>query len=203
MEKEEVNPENELSNIGETALIKKITKSFKLSNKSSVLGIGDDAAILNFDHKEIIVSKDILIEGVHFDLSYMPLKHLGYKSIVVNVSDILSMNAKPSQVLVSIAASNRFKIDAMEAVYDGINTACSEYNLDLVGGDTTSSNKGLIISVTCIGSVDKKKAVKRSGASDGDVIAVSGDLGGSYMGLQVLEREKSVFEDNPNSQPNL
>lgn len=203
MEKEEANIENELSNIGETALIKKITKSFKLSNKSSVLGIGDDAAILNFDHKEIIVSKDILIEGVHFDLSYMPLKHLGYKSIVVNVSDILSMNAKPSQVLVSIAASNRFKIDAMEAVYDGINTACSEYNLDLVGGDTTSSNKGLIISVTCIGSVDKKKAVKRSGASDGDVIAVSGDLGGSYMGLQILEREKSVFEVNPNSQPNL
>ena len=130
MEKEEENLENELSNIGETALIKKITKSFKLSNKSSVLGIGDDAAILNFDHKEMIVSKDILIEGIHFDLSYMPLKHLGYKSIVVNVSDILSMNAKPSQVLVSIAASNRFKIVAMEAVYDGIYAACSEYNLD-------------------------------------------------------------------------
>ena len=135
---------DELSSIKESALIKKITKSFKLSNKSSVLGIGDDAAILNFDHKEIIVSKDILIEGIHFDLSYMPLKHLGYKSIVVNVSDILSMNANPSQVLVSIAASNRFKVDAMEAIYDGINAACSEYNLDLVGGDTTSSNKGLI-----------------------------------------------------------
>jgi len=203
MGKEEANLENELSNIGETALIKKITKSFKLSNKSSILGIGDDAALINFDQKEIVVSKDILVEGVHFDLSYMPLKHLGYKSIVVNVSDILSMNANPSQVLVSIAASNRFKVDAMEAIYDGINAACSEYNLDLVGGDTTSSNKGLIISVTCIGSVDKKKAVKRSGASDGDVIVISGNLGGSYMGLQILEREKSVFEVNPNSQPNL
>jgi len=203
MEKEEANIENELSNIGETALIKKITKSFKLSNKSSILGIGDDAALINFDQKEIVVSKDILVEGVHFDLSYMPLKHLGYKSIVVNVSDILSMNASPSQILVSVAASNRLKLDAIEAIYDGINAACSEYNLDLVGGDTTSSNKGLIISVTCIGNIDKKKVVKRSGAKDGDIVIVSGDLGGSYMGLQVLEREKSVFEVNPNSQPNL
>ena len=203
MEKEEANIENELSNIGETALIKKITKSFKLSNKSSILGIGDDAALINFDQKEIVVSKDILVEGVHFDLSYMPLKHLGYKSIVVNVSDILSMNASPSQILVSLAASNRFKLDAIEAIYDGINAACSEYNLDLVGGDTTSSNKGLIISVTCIGNIDKKKVVKRSGAKDGDIVIVSGDLGGSYMGLQVLEREKSVFEVDPNSQPNL
>tara|TARA_B100002049_G_scaffold118484_1_gene87542 strand:+ start:3517 stop:4566 length:1050 start_codon:yes stop_codon:yes gene_type:complete len=203
MEKEEANIENELSNIGETALIKKITKSFKLSNKSSILGIGDDAALINFDQKEIVVSKDILVEGVHFDLSYMPLKHLGYKSIVVNVSDILSMNASPSQILVSVAASNRFKLDAIEAIYDGINAACSEYNLDLVGGDTTSSNKGLIISVTCIGNIDKKKVVKRSGAKDGDIVIVSGDLGGSYMGLQVLEREKSVFEVNSNSQPNL
>ena len=203
MEKEEANIENELSNIGETALIKKITKSFKLSNKSSILGIGDDAALINFDQKEIVVSKDILVEGVHFDLSYMPLKHLGYKSIVVNVSDILSMNASPSQILVSVAASNRFKLDAIEAIYDGINAACSEYNLDLVGGDTTSSNKGLIISVTCIGNIDKKKVVKRSGAKDGDIVIVSGDLGGSYMGLQVLEREKAVFEVDPNSQPNL
>ena len=203
MEKEEANIENELSNIGETALIKKITKSFKLSNKSSILGIGDDAALINFDQKEIVISKDILVEGVHFDLSYMPLKHLGYKSIVVNVSDILSMNASPSQILVSVAASNRFKLDAIEAIYDGINAACSEYNLDLVGGDTTSSNKGLIISVTCIGNIDKKKVVKRSGAKDGDIVIVSGDLGGSYMGLQVLEREKSVFEVNSNSQPNL
>ena len=195
--------EKNLSDIGETDLIKKITKSFKISNKSSSLGIGDDAAILNFNQKEIVVSKDILVEGVHFDLAYMPLKHLGYKSIIVNVSDILSMNAVPSQILVSIAASNRFKLDAMQAIYDGINAACSDYNLDLVGGDTTSSNKGLIISVTCIGSIDKKKIVKRSGAKDGDILVVSGDLGGSYMGLQVLEREKSVFEVNPNSQPDL
>ena len=203
MEKEEAKIENELSNIGETALIKKITKSFKLSNKSSILGIGDDAALINFDQKEIVISKDILVEGVHFDLSYMPLKHLGYKSIVVNVSDILAMNASPSQILVSVAASNRFKLDAIEEIYDGINAACSEYNLDLVGGDTTSSNKGLIISVTCIGNIDKKKVVKRSGAKDGDILVVSGDLGGSYMGLQVLEREKAVFEVDPNSQPNL
>ena len=195
--------EKNLSDIGETDLIKKITKSFKISNKSSSLGIGDDAAILSFNQKEIVVSKDILVEGVHFDLAYMPLKHLGYKSIIVNVSDILSMNAVPSQILVSIAASNRFKLDAMQAIYDGINAACSDYNLDLVGGDTTSSNKGLIISVTCIGSIDKKKIVKRSGAKDGDILVVSGDLGGSYMGLQVLEREKSVFEVNPNSQPDL
>tara|TARA_B100001250_G_scaffold219570_1_gene188408 strand:+ start:4916 stop:5950 length:1035 start_codon:yes stop_codon:yes gene_type:complete len=195
--------EENLSNIGETDLINKITKSFKLSNKSSILGIGDDAAILNFNQKEIVVSKDMLVEGVHFDLSYMPLKHLGYKSIIVNVSDILSMNASPSQILVSIAASNRFKLNAIEAIYDGINAACSEYNLDLVGGDTTSSNKGLIISVTCIGSIENKKVVKRSGAKDGDIVVVSGDLGGSYMGLQILEREKSVFEVNPNSQPDL
>ena len=195
--------EENLSNIGETDLINKITKSFKLSNKSSTLGIGGDAAILNFNQKEIVVSKDMLVEGVHFDLSYMPLKHLGYKSIIVNVSDILSMNASPSQILVSIAASNRFKLNAIEAIYDGINAACSEYNLDLVGGDTTSSNKGLIISVTCIGSIENKKVVKRSGAKDGDIVVVSGDLGGSYMGLQILEREKSVFEVNPNSQPDL
>ena len=195
--------EENLSNIGEADLIKKITKSFKISNKSTVLGIGDDAAILNFNQKEIVVSQDMLVEGVHFDLSYMPLKHLGYKSVIVNVSDILSMNASPSQILVSIAASNRFKLDAIEAIYDGINAACSEYNLDLVGGDTTSSNKGLIISVTCIGSIENKKSVKRSGAKDGDIVVVSGDLGGSYMGLQVLEREKSVFEVNPNSQPDL
>ena len=203
MEKEEANNGNDLSNIKETVLIKKLTKSFKVSNKSSTLGIGDDAAVLNFDNQEVVISKDMLVEGVHFDLSYMPLKHLGYKSIVVNVSDILAMNASPSQVLVSIAASNRFKLDAIEAIYDGIRAACSEYNLDLVGGDTTSSNKGLIISVTCLGSINKKKFVKRSGAKDGDILVVSGDLGGSYMGLQVLEREKSVFEVNPNSQPDL
>tara|TARA_B100002052_G_scaffold285711_1_gene298816 strand:- start:99 stop:1133 length:1035 start_codon:yes stop_codon:yes gene_type:complete len=195
--------EEDLSNISETDLIKKITNSFKISNKSTALGIGDDAAILNFNQEEVVVSKDILVEGVHFDLSYMPLKHLGYKSIIVNVSDILSMNASPSQILVSIAVSNRFKLDAIQEIYDGINAACSKYNLDLVGGDTTSSNKGLIISVTCIGSIDKKKIVKRAGAKDGDIVFVSGDLGGSYMGLQVLEREKSVFEVNPNSQPDL
>ena len=157
MEKEEANNENDLSNIKETVLIKKLTKSFKVSNKSSTLGIGDDAAVLNFDNQEVVISKDMLVEGVHFDLSYMPLKHLGYKSIVVNVSDILAMNASPTQVLVSIAASNRFKLDAIEEIYGGIRAACSEYNLDLVGGDTTSSNKGLIISVTCLGSINKKK----------------------------------------------
>ena len=195
--------ENDLSNISEVELIKRITKSFKNNNKSTIIDIGDDAALLKFDKTNVTISQDILVEGVHFDLSYMPLKHLGYKSVIVNISDIISMNVKPSHILVSIAVSNRFKLDAIQEIYDGINAACSKYNLDLVGGDTTSSNKGLIISVTCIGSIDKKKIVKRAGAKDGDIVFVSGDLGGSYMGLQVLEREKSVFEVNPNSQPDL
>ena len=195
--------ENDLKNISEEALIRKITKSFKKKNDSTIIDIGDDAAVLKFDESNIAMSQDILVEGVHFDLSYVPLKHLGYKSVVVNISDILSMNMKPSHVLVSIAVSNRFKIEAIEELYAGINLACSNYNIDLIGGDTTSSNKGLMISVTCIGNTNKKNITKRSGVNEDDLLVVSGDLGAAYMGLQVLEREKKVFEVNPKSQPDL
>ena len=195
--------ENDLKNISEEALFRKITKSFKKKNDSTIIDIGDDAAVLKFDESNIAMSQDILVEGVHFDLSYVPLKHLGYKSIVVNISDILSMNMKPSHVLVSIAVSNRFKIEAIEELYAGINLACSNYNIDLIGGDTTSSNKGLMISVTCIGNTNKKNITKRSGVNEDDLLVVSGDLGAAYMGLQVLEREKKVFEVNPKSQPDL
>ena len=195
--------ENDLSNISEVELIKRITKSFKNSNKSTIIDIGDDAALLKFDKTNVTISQDILVEGVHFDLSYVPLKHLGYKSVVVNISDIISMNVKPSHILVSIAVSNRFKINALEELYEGIKLACSNYNIDLIGGDTTSSNKGLMISVTCIGNTKSRNIIERNGARVDDILVVSGDLGAAYMGLQVLEREKNVFEVNPNSQPDL
>ena len=195
--------ENDLSKISEGELIKKITKSFNNSNKSTIIGVGDDAALLKFDKTNVTISQDILVEGVHFDLSYMPLKHLGYKSVIVNISDVISMNVKPSHILVSIAVSNRFKINALEELYEGINLACKNYNIDLIGGDTSSSNKGLMISVTCIGNTTTRKIIKRGGAKVDDLLVVSGDLGAAYMGLQVLEREKNVFEVNPNSQPDL
>ena len=195
--------ENDLSKISEVELIKKITKSFRNTNKSTIIDIGDDAALLKFDKTNVTISQDILVEGVHFDLSYMPLKHLGYKSVIVNISDIISMNVKPSHILVSIAVSNRFKINALEELYEGINLACKNYNIDLIGGDTTSSNKGLMISVTCIGNTTTRKIIERGGAKVDDLLVVSGDLGAAYMGLQVLEREKNVFEVNPNSQPDL
>ena len=195
--------ENDLSKISEGELIKKITKSFNNSNKSTIIGVGDDAALLKFDKTNVTISQDILVEGVHFDLSYMPLKHLGYKSVIVNISDVISMNVKPSHILVSIAVSNRFKINALEELYEGINLACKNYNIDLIGGDTSSSNKGLMISVTCIGNTTTGKIIKRGGAKVDDLLVVSGDLGAAYMGLQVLEREKNVFEVNPNSQPDL
>ena len=195
--------ENELSKISEVELIKKITKSFKNTNKSTIIDIGDDAALLKFDKTNVTISQDILVEGVHFDLSYMPLKHLGYKSVIVNISDIISMNVKPSHILVSIAVSNRFKINALEELYEGINLACKNYNIDLIGGDTTSSNKGLMISVTCIGNTTTRKIIERGGAKVDDLLVVSGDLGAAYMGLQVLERGRMFFEVNPNSQPDL
>ena len=195
--------ENDLSKISEVELIKKITRSFKNTNKSTIIDIGDDAALLKFDKTNVTISQDILVEGVHFDLSYMPLKHLGYKSVIVNISDIISMNVKPSHILVSIAVSNRFKINALEELYEGINLACKNYNIDLIGGDTTSSNKGLMVSVTCIGNTTTRKIIERGGAKVDDLLVVSGDLGAAYMGLQVLEREKNVFEVNPNSQPDL
>ena len=203
MDDKEEDTSDDVQSISEIELIKRITKSFKNKNNSTKVDIGDDAAILCFDKTNIAISQDILVEGVHFDLSYVPLKHLGYKSVVVNISDVISMNVKPSQVLVSIAVSNRFKINALEELYEGIKLACSFYGVDLIGGDTTSTNKGLMISVTCIGNTESNKFTLRKGFKEEDLLVVSGDLGSAYMGLQVLEREKKVFEVNPKSQPDL
>lgn len=192
-----------LESVGEFELIEQLTKDFKLKQKSSVKGIGDDAAVLDFKDKETIVSTDLLIEGVHFDLSYMPLRHLGYKSVMVNLSDIYAMNAKATQITVSLAVSNRFSLEALEEFYAGVATACKIYGIDLVGGDTTSSTKGMLISVTALGYADKNQVVYRSGAKPNDLLVVTGDLGGAYLGLQVLEREKQVFKANPDNQPDL
>ena len=190
-----------LSDLGEFGLIDHLTKNFKLNQPSTLKGIGDDGAVLKFDNKKIVVSTDLLVEGVHFDLSYMPLKHLGYKAVMVNLSDVYAMNAVPTQITVSIAVSNRFPLEALEDLYAGIETAAALYNVDVVGGDTTSSNKGLLISVTAIGEVEHE--VYRSGAKANDLLVVSGDLGGAFMGLKVLEREKEVYKVNPNNQPDL
>jgi thiamine-monophosphate kinase len=192
-----------LSDLGEFALIDHLTKHFKVGQASTVSSIGDDAAVLEFKDKQIVVSTDLLIEGIHFDLSYMPLEHLGYKAVVVNLSDVCAMNAVASQITVSIAVSNRFPLEALEALYSGIHKAAKYYNVDLVGGDTTSSTRGMIISVTAIGSASKERIVRRSGAKPNDLLVVTGDLGGAYLGLQVLEREKEVFKVNPNNQPDL
>ncbi|WP_194767324.1 thiamine-phosphate kinase [Tamlana sp. I1] len=192
-----------LSDLGEFGLIDHLTKNFKITHKSTVKGIGDDAAVLEFNKKRIVVTTDLLVEGVHFDLSYMPLKHLGYKSIVVNLSDVFAMNAKATQVTVSIAVSNRFPLEALEELYAGIETAAHIYNVDVIGGDTTSSTTGLLISVTAIGEVESGLEVYRNGAKPSDLLVVTGDLGAAYMGLQVLEREKEVYKVNPNNQPDL
>jgi thiamine-monophosphate kinase len=201
---EDKNPQRTpLSELGEFKLIEHLTNHFKVSQKSTVKSIGDDAAVLNFGKKQVVVSTDLLVEGVHFDLSYVPLKHLGYKAMIVNLSDIYAMNAVATQVTVSIAVSNRFPLEALEELYAGITTAAKLYNVDVVGGDTTSSTSGLIISVTAIGEVEKDKVVQRSGAKPNDLLVVTGDLGGAYMGLQILEREKEVFKVNPNNQPDL
>ncbi|MGY0391464.1 thiamine-phosphate kinase [Bizionia sp. KMM 8389] len=193
----------QLDSLGEFALIDHLTSQFKITQKSTVKGIGDDAAVLDFDTKEVVVTTDLLVEGVHFDLSYMPLKHLGYKAVMVNLSDVYAMNAMATQITVSIAVSNRFPLEALEELYAGIHTAAGIYDIDVVGGDTTSSTSGLLISVTALGEVEKDQAVYRTGAKPNDLLVVSGDLGGAYMGLQVLEREKAVFKVNPNSQPDL
>ena len=192
-----------LSELGEFGLIDHLTKNFKITQKSTVKGIGDDAAVLNFGNKNVVVSTDLLVEGVHFDLSYMPLKHLGYKAVIVNLSDIFAMNAHATQVTISIAVSNRFPLEALEELYSGIEAAAKMYNVDVVGGDTTSSTSGLLISVTAIGEIDESDVVYRTGAKPNDLLVVTGDLGGAYMGLQILEREKEVFKVNPNNQPDL
>ncbi|WP_336127741.1 thiamine-phosphate kinase [Mesoflavibacter sp. CH_XMU1422-2] len=193
----------DLGQIGEFGLIDHLAKNFEIKQSSTIKGIGDDAAVLDFKGDKVVVSTDFLVEGVHFDLSYMPLKHLGYKAVMVNLSDIYAMNAQASQVTVSIAVSNRFPLEAIEELYAGIQTACNIYGVDLVGGDTTSSTSGLVISVTAIGHVDKDNEVYRSGAKPNDLLVVTGDLGAAYLGLQVLEREKEVFKVNPQNQPDL
>ena len=195
--------ETALSSLGEFGLIEHLTTQFKINNKSTITGIGDDAAILNFKGESVVVTTDFLVEGVHFDLSYMPLKHLGYKAVVVNLSDVYAMNAMASQITVSIAVSNRFTLEAMEALYQGIQTAAKTYGVDVVGGDTTSSISGLTLSVSAIGHVKASKVVKRNGAKSNDLLVISGDIGAAYLGLQVLEREKEVFKVNPKNQPEL
>ncbi|MDO9275828.1 MAG: thiamine-phosphate kinase [Lutibacter sp.] len=192
-----------LSELGEFGLIKHLTQNFGIQHKSTIKGVGDDAAVLEIKDKNILVTTDLLVEGVHFDLSYMPLKHLGYKAVVVNVSDIYAMNGIATQITVSIAVSNRFPLEAVEELYEGIHLACKTYGVDLVGGDTTSSTKGLLISITAIGEAKKEDIVYRNTAKENDLLVVTGDLGAAYLGLQVLEREKRVFEVNPNSQPDL
>ena len=192
-----------LEELGEFGLIEKLTSTFEIKDKSTVYGIGDDAAVLNHGDEQTVVSTDMLVEGVHFDVTYVPLKHLGYKAVVVNLSDIYAMNAIPKQITVSIAVSSRYSVEALEEIYSGIKLACEVYNIDLVGGDTTSSLKGLVISVTSIGSAPKENIVYRNGAKENDLVCVTGDLGGAYMGLQILEREKAVFRVNPEMQPDM
>lgn len=192
-----------LSDLGEFGLIEHLTKHFTINQKSTLKSIGDDAAVLDFGDKKTVISTDLLVEGVHFDLSYMPLKHLGYKAVVANVSDICAMNATPTQITVSIAVSNRFPLEALEELFEGITLASKIYNVDVVGGDTTSSQKGLIISITAIGEANLEDITYRNGANASDLLVVTGDVGAAYMGLQVLEREKQVFQVNPNNQPDL
>ncbi|OSY88680.1 thiamine-monophosphate kinase [Tenacibaculum holothuriorum] len=192
-----------LAELGEFGLINHLTKHFKLYSSQTAKGVGDDAAVIEASEKQTLVTTDLLVEGVHFDLSYMPLKHLGYKAVMVNLSDVYAMNGVAKQITVSIAVSNRFPLEALEELYAGIQLACDTYKVDLIGGDTTSSTKGMLISVTALGKANKEEVVYRNGAKPTDLIVVSGDLGGAYLGLQVLEREKQVFKVNPQSQPDL
>lgn len=192
-----------LTELGEFALIDHLMQHFKVKHKTTIKGVGDDAAVLDLQDGKTLVTTDMLVEGVHFDLAYMPLKHLGYKSVVVNLSDVFAMNGTPRQITVSIAVSNRFPLEALEELYAGIQLAAKLYNVDVVGGDTSSSTRGLIISITALGVAQKEDVIYRSGAQTNDLLVVSGDLGAAYMGLQVLEREKKVFEVNPQSQPDL
>lgn len=192
-----------LSELGEFGLIDLLTKNLAPKLSSTIKSIGDDAAVLDFKGKQTLVTTDLLVEGVHFDLVYMPLKHLGYKAVMVNLSDVYAMNGTASQITVGIACSNRFPVEALEELYAGIELAAKLYNIDVVGGDTTSSTKGLLISITAVGYAEKGDVVYRSGAKPNDLLVVTGDLGAAYMGLQILEREKAVFKVNPNSQPDL
>lgn len=193
----------DIASLGEFGLIDYLTKNIKLTQTTTLKGAGDDAAVLDFAGKKTLISTDLLLEGIHFDLAYTPLKHLGYKAIQVNLSDIYAMNATASQVTVSIGISSKFPLEAVEELYSGMLLACDKYGVDIIGGDTSSSKQGLIISVTSIGYADEKDITYRNTAEEGDLICVSGDLGGAYMGLQILEREKRIFLENPNIQPDL
>lgn len=197
------NQRTEISSLGEFGLIDHLTKNIELQNASSIVGVGDDGAVIDHFGKQTVISTDLLVEGVHFDLIYTPLKHLGYKSVIANISDIYAMNATPTQLVISLGLSNRFSVEAVDELYEGIYAACEKYGVDLVGGDTTSSQKGLIISITAIGEVTPDTFVKRSTAQKGDLICVSGDLGASYIGLLFLEREKKIYLESPSVQPDL
>ena len=201
---EDKNPQlTPISAYGEFGLIKHLTERFSFENSSTEVSIGDDAAVINPEGKKVVITTDVLAEGVHFNLGYVPLKHLGYKAVVVNLSDIAAMNATPTQILVSLAMSNRFPVEALEEIYEGIALACKHYKVDLIGGDTTSSTSGLVMSITAIGLEDSENIVKRNGAKANDLLVVTGDLGGAYMGLQILEREHSVYLANPDMQPEM
>ncbi len=201
---EDKNPQlTPISKLGEFGLIKHLTEHFSVQNTTTEISIGDDAAVLNPDGRKVVLTTDVLAEGVHFNLGYVPLKHLGYKAVVVNISDIAAMNAVPTQILVSIAVSSRFPVEALEEIYAGIQLACNRYQVDLVGGDTTSSQAGLVISITAIGMEDSEKMSTRKGVKENDLLVVTGDLGGAYLGLQILEREHAVYLANPNMQPEM
>ncbi len=193
----------EIATLGEFGLIKHLTEGIELKNESSKYGVGDDAAVLSYPDKQVLVTTDLLMEGVHFDLTYVPLKHLGYKAAIVNISDIYAMNGSPKQMIISVALSKRFCVEDIEELYAGLQIACEEHNVDIVGGDTSSSLTGLAISITCIGEADKDKVVYRNGAKETDLICVSGDLGAAYMGLQLLEREKVVLKSDNDVQPDF
>ncbi len=197
------NQRTEISTLGEFGLIDHLTKNIELQNASSVLGVGDDAAVIDHFGRQTVITTDLLIEGVHFDLGYTPLKHLGYKSVIVNLSDVYAMNAVPTQIIISLGISNRFSVEALDEFYEGVYAACSRYGVDLVGGDTTASQEGFIISVTALGEVAPDKFVKRSTAQKGDLLCVSGDLGAAYVGLLFLEREKRIYMESPGVQPDL
>lgn len=193
----------EIASLGEFGLIEHLTKNIELHHASTLVGVGDDAAVIDHYGRQTVITNDLLVEGVHFDLMYTPLKHLGYKSIVVNLSDIYAMNATPTQVVLGLAFSNRFSVEALDEFYEGVYAACSRYDVDLIGGDTTSSQKGFIISCTAIGEVAPNEYVRRNGAQKGDLVCVSGDLGAAYLGLTLLEREKKIYLESPGVQPDL
>jgi len=193
----------EISTLGEFGLIDHLTRNFEIQNASTIVSVGDDAAVIDHFGKQTVITTDLLIEGIHFDMMYTPLKHLGYKSVIVNLSDVYAMNATPTHITMSIGITNRFSVEALNEFYEGVYAACSKYNVDLIGGDTSASQKGFIISVTAIGEVAPDKFVKRSTANKGDLICVSGDLGGAFLGLTLLEREKKIYLENPQIQPDL